>query len=169
MRKSVLISLLSIFFFVSAQAQTVQNSDTVMILPFENASGKPEFNWVGESFADALSDLLVEKEVKSSGLNVISNQERKIVQESLKIPLTNIPSLATSIRISQKAKANILVYGTYTIIPEQGEIAASIVVRAKIIKVDEGKFLIENFQDGSRKMREIVLKEALADLANGGS
>ena len=26
-------------------------TDVVMVLPFENTSDKPEFNWVGESFA----------------------------------------------------------------------------------------------------------------------
>ncbi len=79
---------------VSVQSQTVQkNADTVMILPFENTSNKAEFNWVGESFADSLSDLL-----KVPTLNVISNQERKIVQQRLKVPLTILPSLATSLK-----------------------------------------------------------------------
>lgn len=161
LRKSVLIILISLFFFISVQAQT---ADTVIVLPFENASGKPEFNWVGESFASSLSDLLVEKEVKSSGLNVISNEERKITQESMKIPLTNIPSLATSIRIAQRAKANILLYGTYKIVPQQNDIAASITVEARVIKVNEGKFIVESFGDGSRKMLKIVLNDALANL-----
>src|SRR5262245_35326974 len=105
-RKSVLFSLLSLILFISAKAQSA--SETVVVLPFENASGKPEFNWVGETFADSLSSLIVEKEVRSSGLTSISNQERKIIQESLKIPITNIPSLASSITIAKKAKANIL-------------------------------------------------------------
>src|SRR5690242_8552340 len=113
MRKSVLISLLSLIFLISVQAQSA--NETVVVLPFENSSNRPEFNWVGESFADSLSALIVEKEVRSSGLNSISNQERKIIQESLKIPTTNIPSLASSIRIAQKAKANILIYGSYNI------------------------------------------------------
>lgn len=161
MQKLIITVLLSFIFFISVHAQT---SDTVIVLPFENASGKPEFNWVGESFADSVSDLLIEKEVKSSGLNVISNLERKLVQESLRIPLTNIPSLATSIRIAQRAKANILLYGTYKIVPQQNDIAASIEVEARIIKVNEGKFLVESFGDGSRKMLKIVLTDALANL-----
>ncbi len=35
-----------------------QADDTMMVLPFENTSDKPEFNWVGESFALSLSELL---------------------------------------------------------------------------------------------------------------
>jgi len=34
------------------------NADVVMVLPFENTSNRAEYNWVGESFADALAELL---------------------------------------------------------------------------------------------------------------
>jgi TolB-like protein len=46
-----------------------QNSsaDVIMILPFENTSNRPEYNWVGESFADALAELL-----NKPGLIVVS-------------------------------------------------------------------------------------------------
>ena len=81
----VFILLLSIFAVISVNAQS--NAETVMILPFENTSNKAEFNWVGESFANSLSDLL-----KVPSLDVVSNQERKIVQQKLRIPLTILPS-----------------------------------------------------------------------------
>ncbi len=86
-----------------------QSTDTVMILPFENASRMNEFNWVGESFADALTDLL-----RVPNLNVVSNDERKIVQQRLRIPLNNLPSLATSLRLAREANASLLVTGKYT-------------------------------------------------------
>ena len=70
--------------------------DVVMVLPFENTSDKPEFNWVGESFALSLSELL-----KVPSLNVISNSERKLIQQRLRIPLTNLPSLATSLKLAR--------------------------------------------------------------------
>lgn len=165
MRKSVFIFLLSLFLFTSTQAQAVQNNvDTVMILPFENTSGKPEFNWVGESFADSLSGLLVLGEVKSSGLEVVSNVERKLIQQRLNIPLTNIPSIATSLKLAREGRATLLIYGTYNIVPAKGDVAASLIVKVRIIRVNEGKLLVENFPDGSKKMREIVLEDALANL-----
>src|SRR5437763_17079897 len=68
-----------------------QSGDTVMVLPFENTSGKAEFNWVGESFADSLSDLLG----IPGTFRVVSNEQRKIQQQRLRIPLSTIPSLAT--------------------------------------------------------------------------
>ena len=142
---------------VSGKAQS--NSDTVMILPFENDSRKAEFNWVGESFANSLSDLL-----KVPNLNVVSNQERKIIQQRLRVPLTILPSLATSLKLAREAKATILVAGKYNIAPAQGDIAATVSVTAKIIRVNEGRFLSEEFSDGRRITRDIVLNDALGNL-----
>ena len=142
---------------VSGKAQS--NSDTVMILPFENDSRKVEFNWVGESFANSLSDLL-----KVPNLNVVSNQERKIIQLRLRVPLTILPSLATSLKLAREAKATILVAGKYNVAPAQGDIAATVSVTAKIIRVNEGRFLSEEFSDGRRITRDIVLNDALGNL-----
>jgi tetratricopeptide (TPR) repeat protein/TolB-like protein len=148
--------LLVLLFALSVFAQKPEsNSDTLMVLPFENKSGNPEFNWIGESIADSLSDLL-----KVPGLNVISNEERKLVQQRLNIPLTNLPSLATSLRLARESKSSLLVAGKYSIIPALGEVAASISVTARIIRVNEGRFLSEELPDG----RKITLSDALSNL-----
>ncbi|MBA3632109.1 MAG: tetratricopeptide repeat protein [Acidobacteria bacterium] len=152
-------ALISIAFF-SIRAQTVnKNADTVMILPFENTSNKAEFNWVGESFADSLSDLL-----RVPSLNVVSNQERKIIQQRLRVPLTTLPSLATSLKLAREAKASLLIAGKYNIVPAQGDTAATVSVTAKIIRVNEGRFLSEEFPDGRRITRDIILNDALGNL-----
>jgi tetratricopeptide (TPR) repeat protein len=152
--------LLVLLFALSVFAQKPEsNSDTLMVLPFENKSGNPEFNWIGESIADSLSDLL-----KVPGLNVISNEERKLVQQRLNIPLTNLPSLATSLRLARESKSSLLVAGKYSIIPAQGEVAASISVTARIIRVNEGRFLSEELPDGRKITRDITLSDALSNL-----
>ena len=157
MRKILLAIFLLPFAFISAvKAQTV--GDTVMILPFENDSRKAEFNWVGESFADALSGLL-----KVPTLNVISNDERKTIQQKLRVPLTSLPSLATSLKLAREGRATLLIRGKYNIVPAQGDAAATVSVTAKIIRVNEGGFWSEQFPDGI-KFREIVLNDALANL-----
>jgi tetratricopeptide (TPR) repeat protein len=143
--------------FVSVRTQT--NSDTVMILPFENTSNKAEFNWVGESFADSLSDLL-----KVPSLNVVTNQERKIIQQRLRVPLTILPSLATSLKLAREGRASLLIAGKYNIAPAQGDAAAVITVTTKIIRVNEGRFLSEEFADGRRITRDINVSDALGNL-----
>ncbi len=160
MKKSVFIIFLFLLAVISVNAQIIdKNVDKVMILPFENTSGKPEFNWVGESFAGSLSELL-----KVPSLNVVSNQERKIIQQKLNIPLTVLPSLATSLKLGREANASLLIAGRYNIEPAKDDVAAKVTVMAKIIRVNEGRFLSEEFPDGTRKTREIVLNDALQNL-----
>jgi Flp pilus assembly protein TadD/TolB-like protein len=143
---------------VFAQTVSTQNSDTVLVLPFENTSDKNEFNWVGESFADSLTDLL-----KVPSLATVSNEERKLVQTRSNVPLTTIPSLGTSLRLAREAKANLLVMGKYEVSPAAGEIAASIRVTARIVRVADGSFLTEEV-DGHKVMRDITVMDALANL-----
>jgi tetratricopeptide (TPR) repeat protein len=161
MLKNLLLAIFcSIVFALTAAGQTVTaNTDMVMILPFENASHMPEFNWVGESFADSLSDLL-----RVPGLNVVSNEERKIVQQRLRIPLTSLPSLATSLKLARESNATLLIAGKYYIVPAQGDLAATVNVTAKIIRVNEGRFLNEELPDGRRVTRDINLNDALGNL-----
>src|SRR5689334_10981449 len=102
LQRLVFIFCLAFILIININAQTAQNSDTVMILPFENISGKTEFNWVGESFAASLADLL-----KVPALTVVDNDERKIIQQRLKVPLTTLPSLATSLKLAREGKATL--------------------------------------------------------------
>lgn len=138
--------------------QKPAGTDTIIVLPFENRSNDPDFNWVGESFALSLSDLL-----NVPGLNVVSNSERKAVQQRLRIPLTNIPSLASSLRLARESGATLLVSGRYNIVPAQEETAATINVTARIIRVTEGRFLSEVL-DGRQIQRDIALNDALGNL-----
>lgn len=156
--------LLAAIFGISSErafAQQTGNADTMLILPFENASNKPEFNWVGESFADALTDLL-----RVPTLNTISNEERKMFQGNLNVPLTKLPSLASSLRIAQAARANMLVTGKYEIIPAEGETAARIKVTSNIVRVDQGVLFKETMSDKTEHTRDIVWEDALERLQN---
>ena len=78
--------------FAVAQAQNPA-TDVVMVLPFENTSNRAEYNWVGESFADALAELL-----NKPGLVVVSSDERELAYQRLRLPETVIPSRATAIK-----------------------------------------------------------------------
>ncbi len=159
LKRVSLITLIVVVLGLTAFAQTpVAGTDVVLVLPFENTSGKPEFNWVGESFADSLSDLL-----KIPNLNVISNEQRKLIQQRLRIPLTTLPSLATSLKLARDSQATLLIAGRYTIIPATGDNAATINVTAKIIRVNEGRFMSEVI-DGRQVTRDINFNDALGNL-----
>src|SRR4026207_822752 len=88
---ALLLTILALPTFANAQAQN-PTADVVMVLPFENTS-KPfraDYNWVGESFADALAELL-----NKPGLVVVSSDERELAYQQLRFPQTGLSSRAT--------------------------------------------------------------------------
>ena len=109
-----LVFVLSLVAFSTARAQTPA-ADVVMVLPFENTSNRAEYNWVGESFADALAELL-----NKPGLVVVSSDERELAYHQLRLPETVIPSRATAIKLARQAKATMIVVGSYSVTPPAG-------------------------------------------------
>ena len=95
----------------NAAAQTGSSSEIVLVLPFENVSNHPEYNWIGESFADSLSALL-----NKPGLIVVTSEERAVAYQRLRLPLTVLPSRATAIKIARELKASMIVIGTYNVV-----------------------------------------------------
>jgi tetratricopeptide (TPR) repeat protein len=156
-----------------ARAQA-PGGDIVMVLAFENTSNRPEYNWVGESFADSLTELL-----DKPGLRVVSSDERSLAYQRIGLPETIIPSRATSIKLAREAKATMIVLGSYTVMPPQETPAdpkakgktekdksaaeAYVQVTARVIKVNEGRMLGE-VMDGNWFTRQFDFGEALTKL-----
>src|SRR6185436_10947124 len=97
--------------FQKAAAQGGSGTEVVVVLPFENVSNHPEFNWIGESFADSLSALL-----SKPGLIVVTSEERAVAYQKLRLPLTVLPSRATAIKIARELRASMIVIGTYNVV-----------------------------------------------------
>ncbi|HET7288740.1 MAG TPA: hypothetical protein VFI71_14760, partial [Pyrinomonadaceae bacterium] len=122
-----------------------------MVLPFENTSNRAEYNWVGESFADALAELL-----NKPGLIVVSSDERELAYHQLRLPETVIPSRATAIKLARQAKATMIVVGNYTVTPpttaennaDKQPRDAYVQVTSRVIKVNEGRTLGEVMDGG---------------------
>jgi tetratricopeptide (TPR) repeat protein len=151
------------------------STDVVIVLSFENTSNKPEYNWVGESFADALTELL-----NKPGLQVISSDERSLAYQRVGLPETMIPSRATSIKLAREAKATMIVLGTYTVTPPQEQepttaktkgdkdkssLPAYVQVSARVIKVNEGRTLGQVL-DGNWATRQFDFGDPLTNLQN---
>jgi tetratricopeptide (TPR) repeat protein len=125
-------------------AQSQPSGDVVMVLPFENTSNRSEYNWVGESFADSIAELL-----NRPGLLVISSYERDLAYQRLGLPEVVIPSRATAIKLAREARATMIVVGTYTITSAQDDTKsdkkeateAYVQVTARVVKVNEGRTL----------------------------
>src|SRR5215211_1784023 len=150
--KLIFILLLTIAAFPAFSTVRAQNqaADVVMVLPFENISNRAEYNWVGESFADALAELL-----NKPGLVVVSSDERELAYHQLRLPETVIPSRATAIKLARQAKATMIVVGSYSVTPPAGGEANDKVPRdgyvqvtSRVIKVNEGRTLGEVMDGG---------------------
>lgn len=124
--------------------QGTNTSGAVLVLPFANKSTHTESNWIGESFAESLADLLSNK-----GLRVLSNQERKVIQREMRVPDASVPSIATSLRIAQRAGATLLIIGDYDLLPEADGTASSIIVNARVLRAS-GSIVSEDFAEGRR-------------------
>src|SRR5205085_2864837 len=139
---------------LSATAQSSSAADIVLVLPFENVSTHPEYNWVGESFADSLSALL-----NKPGLIVVTSEERAVAYQRLRLPLTVLPSRATAIKIARELKASMIVIGTYSVTippataddksaPAVDKPLAMISGEARVVRVNEGRMAGDIF-DGA--------------------
>ncbi len=158
---------------VPAFGQTHTGADVVMVLSFENTSNRPEYNWVGESFANSVAELL-----SKPGLIVVSNDERELAYRRLRLPPTVIPSRATAIKLAREAKATMIVIGTYSVTPAQeagpggdakavnkSPAEAYVQVTARVIKVNEGRTLGE-VMDGAWATRQFDFGGLLTTLQN---
>jgi tetratricopeptide (TPR) repeat protein len=147
-------------------AQTSSSTEVVLILPFENVSNHPEYNWIGESFADSLSALL-----NKPGLIVVTSEERAVAYQRLRLPLTVLPSRATAIKIARELKASMIVIGTYSVtVPpaaadDKSTTAplAMIAGEARVVRVNEGRMAGDIF-DGAWAPRVYDFSDQVGNL-----
>jgi tetratricopeptide (TPR) repeat protein len=152
------LAFVAVIWGVSGSVARAQSGpDVVMVLPFENTSNRPEYNWVGESFADSLAELFAKP-----GLRVVSSDERELAYQRLRLPQTVIPSRATAIKLAREARASLIVIGTYSVIQSENEsqgdapktdkdkssTEAYVQLTARVIKVNEGRTLGQMFDGG---------------------
>ena len=116
-------------------------ADTIVTMPFENLSGRAEYNWVGESFAAALSDLL-----DKPGLVGIRPDERNVAYKQEGLPPSAILTRATMIKIAERAGANLVVMGTYRIAGEGRD--STIAITARVIDIREVRLVGKEYNRG---------------------
>ncbi len=130
MRLFPAIGLLASFFLplapVAARAQEAPTGRVVLVLPFDNRSGNPSLNWIGDSFPDTVG-----KRLNSAGFLAISHDDRLFAFDHLGLPADFRPSRATTIRIAQQLDANYVVVGSYNV---SGQ---NISIQAQVLTVDQ--------------------------------
>ncbi len=112
--------------FGSALALGQGTGRVVLVLPFENRSGNPSLNWIGESVPDTLDQRL-----NSAGFLTLSRDDRAFAYDHLGLPAGFRPSRATTIRIAQQLDANVVVVGSFSVSSDH------ITVQAQVLSVED--------------------------------
>jgi tetratricopeptide (TPR) repeat protein len=135
---SIIFAILSLAFcFPAARAA----DDVLMVLPFDNASGRSEYQWVSDSFAILLSDLL-----DTPGLAVLSAEERVLACARAGLRPCDTLTLAAKLRLAETAQANLVLVGSYEITGEKDAITISFA--AKLIEPRAGRVVGKPFNIG---------------------
>jgi tetratricopeptide (TPR) repeat protein len=163
---TVIVSLVASTATAPAALAQSGATETIVVLPFENRSNHPEFNWIGESFADSMSTLLMKP-----GLVVITGDERAVAYQRLHLPLTVLPSRATAIKIARELRATIIVIGNFNVTvpaaspdkPETAKALATIAGEARVVRINEGRMAGDVF-DGAWAPRVYDFGGTVTDL-----
>jgi len=93
-----------------AAQQAPERGQTLVVLPFENASKAPGLEWIGESFPEIIGQRIA----ATSSIYVVPRQDRLYALDRLGIPTSARPSLATLLRLGEAMDVDYLVIGRYT-------------------------------------------------------
>ena len=96
-------------------------ADTVLAVPFENATRAPDLDWVSESFAEALSEHL-----QADGRALITREERLAALEHLGLPASGPLSHASVLRLGEEVGADWVVAGVFAV--ESGQLRTRVLV-----------------------------------------
>jgi len=110
--RCVAIAFALVFFSLSLPAQSAPpdaSGRVVLVLPFENHSGQPGLDWIGESFPTIINQRLT-----SANFLPITRDDRMFALDHLGLPLNFKPSRATTIRIAQTLDADYVIVGSFT-------------------------------------------------------
>jgi tetratricopeptide (TPR) repeat protein len=107
-------------------AETQARGRLLLVLPFENHTGQPNLDWIGEGAADIFN-----RRLDAAGFLTISRGDRLYALDRLGLPLNFQPSRATTIRIAQLLDADSVIIGAYT------ETGTQLTVTAQILNLHQ--------------------------------
>jgi tetratricopeptide (TPR) repeat protein len=122
----------------------------VLVLPFDNRSGQPNLNWIGDSFPYTLDQRLA-----SAGFLTIGRDDRQYALDHLGLPPDFKPSRATTIKIAQTLDADFVIVGSFNV--EDGRIK----VQAQVLEINKLR-MSAPLEDSSELTRLFDVENAIA-------
>jgi len=152
-RKLPLLCLVLATLIPATKSQNLDSSTPgrlILVLPFENRSGDPSLNWIGDSFPDTLNQRL-----NSAGFLTITRDDRQYAFDHLGLPIDFRPTRATTLRIAQTLDADYIIVGNYSV--SSGRIA----VQARVLSVKR-LYLSNPLEDSSPLQNLFDIENAIA-------
>jgi Flp pilus assembly protein TadD len=106
--------------------------DSVVVMPFENRSQIAKYNWICDSFAILIGDVL-----NAHGISVVDIERRNLAFERMRLNPSDLLTRAAMIRVASAAQANLALVGEFDI-GETNE-AVTIAIVARLIETREGR------------------------------
>jgi tetratricopeptide (TPR) repeat protein len=85
-------------------------SQTLLIMPFENAGNATGAEWIGESFPEVVGNRL-----NSNSIFVVNRSDRLLAFDRLGLPAAAKPSRATTYQVAQELDADYVLMGEYRV------------------------------------------------------
>jgi len=109
-RGIVFLNLWVVMLVAFATAQSpASRGKMLLVTPFENVSGTPGLQWIGDAFPEILG-----QRMSSRALYVIGRDDRLRAFDQLGLPVTLRPSRATLYRVAEQMGVDYLVFGYYS-------------------------------------------------------
>src|SRR5262245_35717199 len=96
------------FISPSSDASAAGPLDAVVVMPFENRSQMGKYNWICDSFAILIGDVL-----DAHGVSVINIDKRNLAFEKLRLSPSDLMTRAAMIRVAGAAQANLALVGAF--------------------------------------------------------
>ena len=109
-------------------------AEVVIVMPFENRSQSAQHNWIRESFAILLADIL-----DAPGVTVVSQEARAQAFEQVGLNPADLLTRAAMIRVAEASKANFAIIGEYDIGGDKQNV--SIAISARLIETQAGRLI----------------------------
>lgn len=115
-----------------SDAPTAAAPDSVVVMPFENRSQIAKYNWICDSFAILISDVL-----DAHGISVVNIDTRNQAFERIRLSPSDLLTRAAMIRVAGAAQANLALVGEFDIGESNEDVTISIT--ARLIETREGR------------------------------
>jgi tetratricopeptide (TPR) repeat protein len=162
-----------ILLFVCTPLFAVQS---IVVLPFSNESKKQEIYWLGEGFAESLSEEMLLKDAY-----FIERPERIGAYDNLRLPYIGGLSRATMLKLGQKLAADYVVFGTYNLKDSKLHVETQVInlSSSKLSYIIQAEGTLDKLYESQRQLKEGLKKYFLSErlvpvdpkqiVPNGGS